>query len=49
MRRIDGDSSVIPDSPSVIPENCAGTHSFPVPDRLLDVKEAAELLNVPQS
>ena len=49
MRRIDGGSSVIPDSSSVIPENGVGTHSFPAPDRLLDVQEAAALLNVPQS
>ena len=49
MRRIDGGSSVIPDSSSVIPENGVGTYSFPAPDRLLDVQEAAALLNVPQS
>jgi len=49
MRGIDGGSSVIPDRSSVISESGVGTYSFPAPDRLLDVKEAAALLNVPQS
>jgi excisionase family DNA binding protein len=42
MRRIAGGSLVIPETGPV-------TYSFPAPDRLLDVKEAAVLLNVPES
>jgi excisionase family DNA binding protein len=49
MRRIAGGSSIVSDSSSVIPENGVGTYSFSAPDRLLDVQEAAALLNVPQS
>jgi hypothetical protein len=39
----------IADGSSVIPENGPVTYSLPVPDRLLDVKEAAAVLNVPES
>ena len=42
MRQIAG-------SPLVSQEDRPVTYSFPVPDRLLGVKEAAALLNVPES
>jgi len=42
MRQIAG-------GPLVTRENCPVTYSFPTSDRLLDVKEAAALLNVPES